>query len=99
MLEYGTMSRWSRTHDLLLNRAAMVNQIHGCAYDWGVGNPCRVYWDSLGSYVCEYAGDVLCRWALYDVAAVDAALRAVDALADTLWRVRKGGFLRVMVSC
>ncbi len=92
------MCRWSRTHDKLLNRIAIVNQIHGCRYDYSVGNPCTVRY-ARGAYVCEYGGAELCAWGVYDLSSLDAAYAKVDALADALWLVRRAGFLRVSISC
>lgn len=94
MLDYAVMSRWTSKHDLLMNRVGIINEIHGCAHHTGLGNPCRVWWDS-GGYVCEYLGSELCRWRLYDLDGLSAAYGRVDALADALWRIRRGGCLRV----
>lgn len=98
MYDYACMVRWSAQHDLLINRVGVINEIHGCSHHVGFGNPCRVYW-SDGGYVCEYAGVVLCRWRLYDLDSLDSAFSVVDSLADSLWLVRRAGFLRVLTLC
>lgn len=87
------MNNWTKKHDLLLNRIAMVNQIHGCDYGWCCGAPCIVTY-SKGWYVCDYFGMRLCAWASYDVPSLDAAFSKVDSLADSLWLIRRAGCLR-----
>ena len=94
MLDLNDMERWTKKHDLLLNRIAVINQIHGCQYDHSCGNPCAVSY-RLGTYSCIYAGDVLTTWRVYDLPSVDSALVLVDSLSDALWRIRRAGFLRV----
>lgn len=88
------MNDWMKRHELLLNRIAIVNQIHGCSYDWSVGNPCTVRY-VRGWYVCDYCGECLCAWCVYDFPSLDAAMSRVSSLADALWLLRRSGYLRM----
>lgn len=92
------MNMWIDKHDLLLNRIAIVNQIHGCNYDYSYGNPCTVRF-CRGWYTCDYFGNRLCAWRVYDFPSLDVAYDRVDSLADTLWLVRRAGCLRVKNVC
>lgn len=94
MFDNGTVIKWVKKHDILLNRIAIINEIHGCKYDYSPANPCTVTY-RLGCYTCTYAGDVLCAWDAYDLVSLDAAFARVDALSDALWLVRRAGYLRV----
>lgn len=86
-----------KRHDLLLNRVAIINQTHGCQYDFLAGNPCEVR--SRGRwYEVYYGGDLLTSWDILDTATLDAAFVRVDALADAVWLVRRAGFLRMLIS-
>lgn len=82
------------THDLIVNRIGIVNQIHGCAYGWGYDNPCNLSYAS-GVYFCRYFGLDLCTWSLKDSDSVGLAFDVLDALAATLWLVRRAGKLRI----
>jgi len=86
-----------KRHDLLLNRVAIINQMHGCQYDYLAGNPCEVRHTGRW-YECYYGGDLLTTWDVLDSATLDAAFRRVDSLADALWLVRRAGFLRMLIS-
>lgn len=97
MFDAHTIKAWTRVHDLLVNRVCMVNEIHGCRYHHGYGNPCVVRSCRHG-YVCEYGGTPLCSWSCYDVQSVRDAFATVDALADSLWLVRRAGYLRMLIS-
>lgn len=90
---YEDMAEWNRKHDLLLNRCAIINQIHGCAYDWCSGNPCTVSY-RRGWYTCYYFGRELVAWGVYDLDSARAAYGRLDALADALWLVSAAGVLR-----
>lgn len=94
MFDNGTVIKWLKRHDILLNRIAIINEIHGCRYDYSPANPCTVSY-RLGHYTCTYAGDTLCSWLAYDLPSLDDAFACVDALCDALWLVRRAGFLRV----
>lgn len=94
MIDNGTVIKWVKRHDILLNRIAVINQIHGCNYDYSPANPCCVTY-RLGCYTCTYAGDVLCDWRAYDLTSIDKAFVLIDALADALWIVRRAGYLRM----
>lgn len=86
-----------KKHDLLLNRIAIINQTHGCRYDYLAGNPCEVR-NTGRWYECYYGGDLLTSWDVLDVSTLDSAFAALDALADAVWLVRRAGFLRMLIS-
>lgn len=88
------MNMWIDKHDLLLNRIAIVNQIHGCNYDYSFWNPCTVKY-LRGWYVCDYLGTRLCEWCVYDFPSLERAYDRVDSLADALWLIRRAGYLRM----
>lgn len=93
MLGYYERCNCLKTHELVLNRIAVINQIHGCAYGHGVGYPCCVRSGLGGWYVCTYGGAVVCRWRDCDLS-VDDAMRRLEALSDALWLVARAGYLR-----
>lgn len=82
-----------RIHDAILNAVGIINQIHGCEYDYCYGNPCTVSF-RLGWYACRYYGDVIAQWQWCDVDAVECAYDVVKSLANALWLVRRAGKLR-----
>lgn len=86
------MNRWTEKHDLILNRIAIINQIHGCRYDYEATNACVVSRDGVW-YYCSYFGCELCRWRRYDLDGVSSVFDKLDAMADVLWRVRRAGML------
>lgn len=86
-----------KKHDLLLNRVAIINQTHGCRYDYLAGNPCEVR-NTGRLYECYYGGDLLTSWDVLDISTLDAAFSSLDALADAVWLVRRAGFLRMLIS-
>ena len=88
------MNHWLVLQDKLLNRVGIINQIHGCAYDWNCGNPCTVTY-ARGCYVCHYCGVDFCQWFAYDLLSLETSLDKVDSLANALWLVRRAGYLRV----
>lgn len=92
-MSYEDMGVWHDVHDLILNRCAIINQIHGCAYDWCYGNPCTVRY-SRGWYECVYCGNVIDRPAGYHVDSADMAYSQIDGLCDALWLVSSAGMLR-----
>ena len=87
------MNNWNRDLDLMYNRIAMVNRIHGHSYGWGVGAPLSMSY-RLGWYRCTYFGDMLCQWRGYDAGSLSRAYAIVDALANALWLVARAGKLR-----
>lgn len=84
--------RWTKLHDLIINRLGVANQILGCRYDFSSDNPC-VLRTSRGWYVCEVNGMELCSWRRYDESTTRRALARVDALAGLLWSARRAGGL------
>lgn len=81
-------------HNNILNRVGIINEIHGCHYDYCYGNPCTVR-HRLGWYSCLYFGDLIAQWQSFDVDGVKLAFAKLDALAEALWLVRKAGKLRL----
>lgn len=92
MSVYDDSCRWVPLHKLCLNRIAVVNQIHGCRYDYSTDNPCT-YVVSGRDHACVYGGVTLARWREYDLETVQGAFDVLDALADALWLVRRAGYL------
>ena len=97
MSDYAKNGGNHKRHNLLLNRVAIINQLHGCQYVFDAGNPCVVRGYGR-SYEVYYGGDLLTTWDIADTATLDAAFRRVDSLADALWLVRRAGFLRMLIS-
>lgn len=91
------MSIWMKRHNLLLNRIAIINQIHGCHYGYCVGYPCTVRYER-GWYICSYNGNAICSWAMYDYTTLDSSYDLVDSLCNALWLVSSAGYLRVLKS-
>lgn len=86
-----------KKHDLLLNRVAIINQTHGCQYDYLAGNPCEVR-NAGRLYECYYGGDLLTAWDVLDISTLDSAFAVLDALSDAVWLVRRAGYLRMLIS-
>ena len=97
MSKYSKYGMNHKRHDLLLNRVAIINQVHGCKYDFQTGNPCEVRGYGR-SYEVYYGGDLLTTWDISDSGTLDAAFSRLDALADAVWLVRRAGFLRMLIS-
>lgn len=94
-LTFSQCVRWSKTHDLIANRVAIVNQMHGCRYDNCVGNPC-VLRHLGGLYEVRYCDTVVASYALYDLNTANKALGTVDKLNDVLWNGRREGYMRLL---
>lgn len=93
-LRYADVCRWTKVHNLIVNRISIINQIHGCRYDGLVTNPCKLKRRD-GHYVVDYCGEEMARWLLYDVDTVESAFRVVDRLSRALWLGRRAGVLRL----
>ena len=81
-----------RQHELVLNRVAMVNQIHGCMYDYSADNPCVATCVS-GVWQVRYCGALVCSYDLRDYDSVLSAYVVIDCYVDCLWHARVGGYL------
>lgn len=94
-ITYGVVKDWTNAHELIQNRIAVVNQLHGCRYDNGATNPCKLR--SCGDvYIALYCGVAVASWKLYDVESARYALSHVDRLQDVIWQGRRTGYLRLM---
>ena len=93
-MRFEDVTAWTKVHNLILNRVAMINQTHGTDYGWSAGCVCTVRYDR-GWYTCAYSGIDLCTWHVYDLHSTDSAFRKVDSLDAALWLVRVTGHLRV----
>lgn len=89
------MVDWTRTHDLILNRLCIVNQLHDCRHDTGLHNPMR-YKALGGTYEVTYCGVLVARWHLYDLREVERAYKQVDGLQEVCWEGRRLGYMRLM---
>ena len=87
-MRYEDITAWTKVHNLILNRVAMINQTHGIDYGWGAPGICTVCY-SRGWYTCAYSGIDLCTWHVYDLHSTDAAFRKVDHLDEALWPVTR----------
>lgn len=96
-LDYECIYKWSKVHDLIVNRVGIVNELHGCRYHSGLTNPCRLLRRN-GFYVVVYCHDEIARWRLYDLESVNLAFAAVDALAKACWAGRREGVLSFSVA-
>lgn len=95
MLDYNVMCKWSQDFKVIENRVSIVNQIHGCRYDFDVSNPCALAY-SHGRYSVTYDGLEVCGFGVYDADGIASALLSLTAWTDCLWRVRRAGFLRTV---
>lgn len=91
-LTYADVVDWTRKHDLIANRVALINQMHGCQYDYSGGNPCVMRYHG-GWYEVVYCGTQVACWNLYDVPSVNYAFERIDVLNDILWNGRRDGCL------
>lgn len=81
-MDYGTVSRWVRTHNLIVNRCNVINDV--------TLDRCQI----LGRgthYRMVFAGRTICRWDAYDLQSVEGALTAANAVFDVLWDCRRLG--------
>ena len=85
-----SMYRWSQLYDLVQNRCAIINQIHGCKYDFARGNPCDFRWHD-GRWRVDYFGSELATFRVYDLPSAQSAYDRVDALSHALWMLRRSG--------
>lgn len=90
--DYGRMCKWTALHRIVCNRVDIINQLHGCRYDNGILNPCKLRWHK-GRYVVRYCGRELCAYGLYDLEGVRTAHDVTCALADVCWMGRRQGWI------
>ena len=90
---YESVSRWSRLHDVILNRASVINQFLGFGYDGLSASPCHVVHKG-GRYVVEVCGSPFVEWRLYDLASTEVALAKMDTFNDGLWLLNRTGRLQ-----
>lgn len=83
MLAYEDMRRFTKLHDLVVNRVNVINQITDGACTMG-GRGC--------DYVVRFYGRPIAQWQAYDVASVERSLSAMDAVYDVLWDCRRLGY-------
>lgn len=91
-LDYSQVYAWNKAHKIVVNRVDIINQLHGCRYDSGILNPCKLKW-RRGRYVVTYCGRELCAYRLYDAPSADAAVSVVSALVDMCWLGRRQGWI------
>lgn len=91
-LDYQQIYAFGKAHKLVVNRVSIINQLHGCRYDNGILNPCKLKWQR-GRYVVTYCGRELCAYRLYDGTSADMAVSVVTALADMCWLGRRQGWI------
>ena len=83
--------KWAKLHNLILNRIAIINQIHLCRFDYCNTNPCSMK-KERGRFVALYDGEPLASWGK-DLDSVSYAFELVDSFADCCWRIRRAGRL------
>ena len=81
---------WARLTDLIANRISIANQLLGARFDGAKDNPLLVEYKH-GRYTCILCGETYATWGVYDVESTQAAFDRVDALADGLWLIGRGG--------
>ena len=83
-MDVHVMNRCSRLFDLVLNRVAIVNQLHGCRYDHNPENPMRVSRDH-GTYVVTYCDAEVVSFRSNDLDSVSSAFAVLDAWSRCVW--------------
>lgn len=93
MIDVYALSRWSDMVDLLCNRVAIVNQLHGCRYDHSPENPMRVNC-RRGDYVVSYRDAEVASFSTYDFESLSSSLSVVGAWSSCVWQLSRAGVLR-----
>lgn len=82
--------RWVQLFDTLENRVAIINQLHGCRYDFSKTNPCLLE-HGRGWYLVKYDGNEIARFRVYDLDSITSAFGIVDGFANAIWLLRRAG--------
>lgn len=83
MVSYDDMRAWVRRHDLVMNRAKVINDITDDLLVVG-HKGCR-YW-------VEFLGRRICDWRAYDLESVNQALACLQGVEYVLWDCRRLGY-------
>lgn len=92
------MSLFTRTHNLILNKVSIINQIFLCRHDFDPSNPCVFRPGLAHDYHVAICGRVVCSWHVWDLAGAGYAFALLETVANVLWAVRSSGWLALPLS-
>lgn len=92
-LALSRMVQFGKHHEVVMNRVKVVNDLHGCRYANGQGNPLVLRWRTREGYELRWCGQVVAAYGMYDVEGARRAREVADMLTDLLWIGRRAGYL------
>ena len=81
-----------RESRVIQNRVAIINQTHGCRYDFAADNPCRIDVHG-GSSSVWYLGKLICEYRVSEPDTVFAASQLMDAVSMAVRVIKHSGRL------
>lgn len=83
MAGYDDLRAWCKTHELIVNRCKVINDVTLDLADIRERN---------GGYSLRLFGREVARWRIYDLRSVEDAYQRADAVFRVLWDARRCGY-------
>lgn len=80
---------------VIQNRVSVINQTHGCRYDFASGNPCRIDVHGGLSQVW-YLDKLVCEYRVSKPDTVFAASQVMDAVSMAVRLIKHAGMLATL---